>query len=95
VLLIASINKDWPEFNTSALSTHYFSVPELGHLLQSKGFKVEFYGAFSTVPKTVKEKIIATIRKCAIALHLVLKTMKGKEFLRRFLRKIAAIESGN
>ncbi|MFQ6079305.1 MAG: class I SAM-dependent methyltransferase [Thermodesulfobacteriota bacterium] len=83
VLLIATVNKDWPEFNPSPLSTYYFSPPELGHLLQSNGFEVEFYGAFSAVPKTVKEKIVATIRKCAIAFHLIPKTMKGKEFLKK------------
>lgn len=99
VLLIASVNKDWPEFNPSPLSTHYFSVPELGHLLQKNGFKVEFYGAFSAIPKTVKEKIIATIRMCAIALHLVPKTMKEKEFLKKvFYGKLlplkAEIEEG-
>ena len=52
VLLIATVNKDWSEFNPSPLSTHYFSVPELAKLIQSNGFKVEFYGAFSTIPKT-------------------------------------------
>ncbi|ODS38821.1 MAG: hypothetical protein A7316_06995 [Candidatus Altiarchaeales archaeon WOR_SM1_86-2] len=83
VLLIASVNKDWPEFNPSPFSTHYFSVPELGHLLQSNGFKVEFYGAFFAVPKTVKERIISTIRRGAIALHLIPETMKGKEFLKK------------
>jgi len=31
----------------------------------------------------LKEKIIATIKKMAIALHLIPKTMKGKEFLKR------------
>ena len=31
----------------------------------------------------MKEKIIATIRKIAVAIHLIPKTMKGKEFLKR------------
>ena len=41
------------------------------------------YGAFSVLPKGVKEKIIATIRKAAVALHLIPKTMKGKELLKK------------
>jgi hypothetical protein len=69
ILFIATVNKDWSEFNPSPFSTHYFSVPELGKLLQDNGFKVEFYGAFSALPKGVKEKTIATIRKIAVA-HL-------------------------
>jgi ubiquinone/menaquinone biosynthesis C-methylase UbiE len=83
VLLIATVNKDWFEFNPSAFSTHYFSVPELSKLLQNKGFEVEIYGAFSVLPKGVKEKVIAGIRKMAAALHLIPKTMKGKEFLKK------------
>lgn len=83
VLLIATVNKDWSEFNQSPYSIHYFSVPELGKVLQGNGFRVEFYGAFSTLPKGVKEKAIATIRKIAVALHLIPKTMKGKEFLKK------------
>jgi len=82
-LLIAAVNKDWAEFNPSPFSTRYFSVPELGKLLQENGFKVEFYGAFSTLPNGLKEKVIAIIKKIAVALHLIAKTMKGKEFFKR------------
>jgi ubiquinone/menaquinone biosynthesis C-methylase UbiE len=83
VLLIATVNKDWSEFNPSPFSTRYFSVPELGELLGKNGFKTEMYGAFSVLPKGVKEKIITTIRKAAVALHLIPKTMKGKELLKK------------
>jgi hypothetical protein len=58
-------------------------VPELGKLLQDNGFKGEFYGAFSALPKDAREKTIATLKKIAVTLHLIPKTMKGKEFLKR------------
>jgi len=58
-------------------------LTKLCKLLQDHGFKVDFYGAFSALPKGMKEKAIATIRKIAGALHLIPKTMKGKEFLKR------------
>ena len=83
VLLIATVNKDWSEFSPSPFSTHYFSVPEIDKLLQSNGFKVEFYGAFSTIPKSVKEKIISTVRKIAVAFRLIPKTMRGKELFKK------------
>jgi ubiquinone/menaquinone biosynthesis C-methylase UbiE len=83
MLLIATVNKDWSEFNPSPFSTHYFSIPELNELLGKKGFKTEIYGAFSVLPKGVMEKIIAIIRKVAVALHLIPKTMKGKELLKK------------
>ena len=82
-MLIETVDKDWSEFNPSPLSTCYFSVPELGKLLQGNGFKVEFYGAFSSIPKTVKEKIISIIRRIAVSLHLIPRTMKGKELLKK------------
>jgi hypothetical protein len=58
-------------------------VPELGKLLKDNGFKVEFYGAFSTLPNGLKEEAIAIIKRIAVALHLIPKTMKGKEFFKR------------
>jgi hypothetical protein len=83
MLLIATVNKDWSEFNPSPFSTHYFSVPELSRLLQDNGFNVEFYGAFSALTNGLKEKVIANIKRTAVAFHLIPKTMKGKEFLKR------------
>jgi ubiquinone/menaquinone biosynthesis C-methylase UbiE len=83
ILLIATVNKDWSEFNPSPFSTRYFSVPELNALMQRKGFHTEMLGAFSVLPKGAKEKIIASIRKLAVNLHLIPKTMKGKELLKK------------
>lgn len=82
-MLIATVNKDWSEFNLSPFSTQHFSVLELGELLQGNGFKVEFYDAFSAIPQNAKEKMIVTIRKIAISLHLIPRTMKGKELLKK------------
>lgn len=83
LLLIATVNKDWAEFNPSPFSTRYFSVPELTELLKRGGFKPEAYGAFSVLPKGAKDKVIATVRKVAVGLHLIPKTMKGKELLKK------------
>lgn len=58
-------------------------MPELRKLLQDNGFKVEFYGAFSTLPKGFRDKVVGFIKISAVALHLIPKTMKGKEFLKR------------
>jgi hypothetical protein len=41
------------------------------------------YGAFSVLPKSLKDKVVASIRKIAVALHLIPRTMKGKEFLKK------------
>jgi SAM-dependent methyltransferase len=83
ILLITTVNKDWSEFNPNPFSTRYFSVSELNKLLHEKGFNAEFYGAFSALPKGLKAKTLALIKRTAVALHLIPKTMKGKEFLKR------------
>ncbi len=89
ILVIATVNKDWSEFNPSPFSTRYFSIPELYELLQKNRFNAEFYGAFSTLPKGFKDKIIRFLKRTAVAFHLIPKTMKGKEFLKRiFLGKL-------
>jgi hypothetical protein len=67
-------------------------VPELGKLLQDNRFNAEFYGAFSALPKGLKEKTVALIKRIAVALHLIPKTMKGKEFLKRiFFGKLISL----
>lgn len=93
VLLIATVNKDWSEFNPSPFSTRYLSIPELSTLLQESGFSVEIYGAYSALPRGTREKIIAGIKKLAVSLHLIPKTMKGKEFLKKiFYGKLITLE---
>ena len=84
ILLIGTVNKDWSELTPSALSTRYFSVPELRDLLTQQGFdNLEFFGAFPTTATSPKQKIVSLIRRLAIALNLVPKTLGGRERLKR------------
>lgn len=83
-LLIGTVNKDWSEFTPDLLSTRYFSVPELHDLLVQEGFaNLEFFGAFSTAAASFKQKIVSLIRRVAVALDLVPKTLGGRERLKR------------
>jgi SAM-dependent methyltransferase len=92
VLIICTVNKDWPDFNPSPFSTKYFSVPELTMLLNKKFFGVELYGAFPANTIFIKDKLISLIKRVAITLHLIPKTMKGKElFKRMFFGKLSPL----
>lgn len=83
-LLIGTVNKDWSEFTPSALSTRYFSIPELRDLLTQHGFdNLEFYGAFPTTATSPKQKLISLIRRVAVTLDLVPGTLKARELLKR------------
>lgn len=83
VLIIGTVNKDWSDFNPSPYSIKYFSVPELNQLLNTEVQDIEFYGIFETRPNSLPGKIISLIKREAVALNLIPKTMKGKELFKR------------
>jgi len=84
MLLLGTVNKSWSEFIPSALSTRYFSVPELHDLLIQQGFgDLEFFGAFPVAVASPKQRIISVIRRLAASLDLVPGTLKARELLKR------------
>lgn len=90
VLIICTANKDWSGFNPSPYSHQYYSAPELFLLLSEKGFYVKL---FADCPAAgtggIKDALISFIKKVAVKLRLMPKTMKGKEKLKRlFLGKL-------
>jgi len=82
-LIISTANKDWPEFNPSPYSTKYFSVPELYNLTKSIGFKVQMYASFPDRKNSIKAKMISLIKRTAVKLNLMPKTMRGKVIYKR------------
>src|SRR3989338_8250784 len=82
-LLICTVNKDWSDFNPSPHSQKYFSVPELFTLLSENGFEVKIFGGFPAYSDSFKDKLVSIIKRIAVKLHLMPKTMKGKEKLKR------------
>ncbi len=83
IVLICSVNREWPDFNPSPLSTRYFAAGELAALLRQGGFDPELYGAFAVARDSVRDVAVSAIRRLAVALHLVPRTMRGKELLKR------------
>lgn len=92
IVLICTVNKDWSDFNPSPFSTRYFSCRELLELLRKHQFQVELYGAFTITKNALKDRVISTLKRAAVAFHLIPKTMKGKEILKRiFFGKLALL----
>lgn len=83
VVVICTANKNWPDFNPSPFSHHYFSVPELKNILQSHSFEPELYAAFPDQTDSFKAKLRSCIKRTAVRFHLMPKTMKGKIFLKK------------
>ncbi len=83
ILIICTANKDWSGFNPSPYSHKYFSASELFKLFKQNGFvDVKLYGDCPVTNDTIKDKIVSTIKRLAVALNLIPKTMKGKEFFK-------------
>ncbi len=82
-LLISTVNCCWGEFNPSPFSVKYFDATELAESLARHGFRVEMRGGFPESTGGLAHVIIGLIRKVAVRLHLIPKTMKGKEWLKR------------
>jgi len=82
-VLICTVNREWPDFNPSPLSTRYFSAGELVRLLRAGGFQVETRGAFQVSRISPKDAIVSLAKRAARSMRLIPKTMKGKEFLKR------------
>jgi len=84
LLILCSANKDWPDFNPSPYSYKYFSAPELACLLTDNGFvNPEIYADCPIVKEGLKAELVSMLKKIAVALHIIPKTMKGKEVLKR------------
>jgi len=83
VLLICTVNKEWADFNPSTLSTQYYGVQELDERLGRHGFGVELYGAFPASRKLARDLLLSWVKRLAVRLHLIPKTMKGKEVFKR------------
>ena len=85
VLLLATANKDLPDFNPSPFSQTYLSAPELRAWLGRHGFACTFFGG-SPVPKAgARAKLLRTIKRLAVSLHLIPDSMRGKRLLKRLV----------
>jgi SAM-dependent methyltransferase len=90
-LIICSANPERPDFNPSPFSTRYFSARELAELMRARGFTPELAGGFPIDLSSIRGRAIARLRKAAVALGMMPKTMRGKEFLKRiFIGRLVA-----
>jgi SAM-dependent methyltransferase len=83
VLLISTVNRLWPGFNPSPLSTRYYAPAELLRLLLERDFEARLYGAFPSTRSSVRDRLVSVLRRAAVALDLIPPTMAGKAWLKR------------
>lgn len=83
VLLITTVNREWPQFNPSPFSVWYPTAKELDIALTKMGYRVSIMGGFPDRPASLVRTLVAFIRRSAVSFGLIPNTMKGKEFLKR------------
>jgi SAM-dependent methyltransferase len=81
--VICMINCEGRSHNPSPFSTHYPSAKELARSLSVGGFECQLYGGFRIDAKRDGPRLVSGLKRAAISLGLIPKTMKGKERLKR------------
>jgi ubiquinone/menaquinone biosynthesis C-methylase UbiE len=91
-LILSSVHCRWPGFNPSILSVKYYDSGELKSLLSRHGFESTLYAGFPEDTSGLLARAVRLVRQAAIVLHLIPRTMKGKEaFKRLFYGKLTLI----
>jgi len=82
-LVVSTVNCQWPGFNPSPFSTKYFEAGELAEILTTRGFEAHLLAGFPEDPGGLIRRCVRLIRRAAVRLQVIPKTMKGKEWLKR------------
>lgn len=82
-LLVSTVNCDWADFNPSPFSVRYFSAPDLAACLRRGKFEAELYGAYPVANETARAKAVSALKRSAMTMGLMPRTMKGKEIFKR------------
>ena len=82
-LLIATVNPQWADFNQAPFSTKYLTAEELHESLNTSGFAVDIYGGFPIAEPSVRDRVMSIAKRITVKLHLIPRTMKGKQLLKR------------
>lgn len=84
-VILSSVNPEWSDFNPSPYSVRYFTATELRDLLEGQRFTVGLSGAFWQGRRSLRDAMISPLKRLAVYLRLIPRTMTGKAWLKRFL----------
>jgi SAM-dependent methyltransferase len=84
-VLIATANKDLFDFNPSPFSHSYYGANELVALFKARGFDARVFGYMSVGEVSLRQRVLRPVKKLAVALGLMPKSLKGKRLLKRFV----------
>lgn len=82
-LLICSANREWSEFNPSPFSQKYYSAQEYSSVFHDGFNNCKCYGSTPSKPSSTVGQLVGALKKMAVRMNLMPKTMKGKELFKR------------
>jgi ubiquinone/menaquinone biosynthesis C-methylase UbiE len=82
-LIVSSVNPAWPDFNPSPYSTHYLGAGELSDILHEIFHTVDMRFGFAMSPATPAGAIVSALKRAAVRLKVMPRTMRGKVLLKR------------
>jgi SAM-dependent methyltransferase len=91
-VLLSTVNPEWRDHLPSAFSHSYHSAGGLRRLINAAGLAAEVHGGFEVPPRTVRQVVMSGIKRTAMSLDLIPKTMRGKRLLKRlFLGRLVPV----
>jgi SAM-dependent methyltransferase len=84
-VLIVTANKDLWDFHPSPHAHAYYGVRELDDLFTQHGFDCEFFGFQDVRNEGMGRRALRPIKRLAVQLNLIPKTMAGKRWLKRIV----------
>ena len=91
-VIICLPNKRLSDFHPSPHSISYYTTLELKRLMEPTGFEFSFFGDSPLNHSSLRSRCLASIKKAAVRLNLMPRTLRGREFLKRlFFGRLIAI----
>lgn len=81
-LLLSMPNPEWDGFNPSPFSVRYFTADELRTVLVARSFVPRIMAGFAAAPRGPLGLAVSAVRRAAVSLGVIPKTMKGKAWLK-------------
>ncbi len=82
-IVLCTVNPNWSGFNRSPFSRDYPTPATLSPLLNALGCQIEAFGGFPDRSRDFASRILGMIRAIAVRFHLIPKSMRGKELLKK------------
>jgi ubiquinone/menaquinone biosynthesis C-methylase UbiE len=85
MLFVCLPNRDRLDFNPSPFAIRYLNARELAEMLSRHGFEPNVYGGFPMEGESSRDHFLKPIRRIAVRLHLVPRSMRTKAMVKRLL----------